>query len=121
MDKSLVNLTAHEARDMLDRGDVSSLELTEASLERIEEIDDRVKAFVTVTRNLALEQAREADVRIAEGNAAPLTGIPMQLKDNICTHGVPTTCSSRMLEEFVPPYDASVVERLRQEDRKSVV
>ena len=73
MDKSLVNLTAHEARDMLDRGDVSSLELTEASLERIEEIDDRVKAFVTVTRNLALEQAREADVRIAEGNAAPLT------------------------------------------------
>ena len=61
MDKSLVNLTAHEARDMLDRGDVSSLELTEASLERIEEIDDRVKAFVTVTRNLALEQAREAD------------------------------------------------------------
>ena len=115
MDKSLVNLTAHEARDMLDRGDVSSLELTEASLERIEEIDDRVKAFVTVTRNLALEQAREADVRIAEGNAAPLTGIPMQLKDNICTHGVPTTCSSRMLEEFVPPYDASVAERLRQE------
>ena len=115
MDKSLVYLTAHEARDMLDRGDVSSLELTEASLERIEEIDDRVKAFVTVTRNLALEQAREADVRIAEGNAAPLTGIPMQLKDNICTHGVPTTCSSRMLEEFVPPYDASVAERLRQE------
>ena len=115
MDKSLVNLTAHEARDLLDRRVVSSVELTEATLERIEEVEDRVKAFVTVTRDLALEQAQKADTRIAEGNAAPLTGIPMMLKDNMCTHGVPTTCSSHMLEEFVPPYDATVTEKLRQE------
>ena len=98
MDKSLVNLTVHQARDMLDRREVSSVELTQATLERIEEVDDRVKAFVTVTRDLALEQAREADRRIAEGNAAPLTGIPMQLKDNMCTNGVSTTCSSRMTD-----------------------
>ena len=115
MDKSLVNITAHETRDLLDKREVSSVELTEATLERIEDVDDRVKAFVTVTRDLALEQAREADRRIAEGNAAPLTGIPMQLKDNMCTHGVLTTCSSRMLAEFVPPYNATVTEKLRQE------
>ncbi|MDP6455790.1 MAG: Asp-tRNA(Asn)/Glu-tRNA(Gln) amidotransferase subunit GatA [SAR202 cluster bacterium] len=115
MANSLVNLTAHEARGMLDKREVSSVELTEATLERIEEVEDRVKAFVTVTRDLALEQAREADRRIAEGTSAPLTGIPMQLKDNMCTNGVPTTCSSRILEEFVPPYDATVTEKLRQD------
>ncbi len=104
----LVNLTIHEARDLLDRGEASSVELTQAALKRTEQVEPRVKAFVTVTGELALEQAREADTRIAAKKAGALTGVPMQLKDNLCTKGVRTTCSSRMLEGFVPTYDATV-------------
>ena len=114
-DRQLATLTAHEARDLLDSREVSSVELTEASLARIDQVEDSVGAFVTVTRDLALEQAKQADQRIARGDAAPLTGIPMQLKDVICTDGVRTTCSSRMLENFVPPYNATVTERLYRE------
>ena len=107
-----IGLTAHEARVLLDSKEVSSVELTQAALERIQQVDERVKAFVTVTDDLALEQARMADERIAAGNAAPLTGIPMQLKDNMSTKGVRTTCSSRMLENFVPPYDSTITKKL---------
>ena len=115
MDNPLINLTAHEARSLLDRREVSSVELTEACLQRIEEVEERVKAFVTVTRSFALNQAQESDLRIASGTADPLTGIPMQLKDNMCTTGVPTTCSSRMLQSFVPPYNATVTNKLREQ------
>ena len=111
----LTSLTIHEARDLLDRRQVSSVELTRAYLDRIQAVDPRVRAYVTVTAEQALEQAAEADARIAKGQASPLTGIPMQIKDNMCTRGVATTCSSRMLRNFVPPYDATVVERLRQQ------
>ncbi|MYA61097.1 MAG: Asp-tRNA(Asn)/Glu-tRNA(Gln) amidotransferase subunit GatA [Dehalococcoidia bacterium] len=108
----LAELTIHEARELLDRGEVSSVELTRAILDRIAQVEDGVKAFVTVTEDLAVEQAERADARIAKGDAAPLTGIPMQLKDNMATRGVATTCSSKMLENFVPPYDATVTQRL---------
>ena len=111
----VVHMTAHEARDLLDRGEVSSVELTQAVLDRIREVEDKVKAFVTVTDELALEQARSADERIASGDAQPLTGVPMQLKDNMCTRGVATTCSSRMLQNFVPTYSATVTRRLYQQ------
>ncbi len=111
-DSTLTDLTISEARSLLDRGEVSSAELTRAALERIMQVEDSVKAFVTVTEHLAMQQAEEADRRIAAGDAAPLTGIPMQLKDNMATTGVSTTCSSRMLEGFVPPYDATVTRRL---------
>ena len=114
--QDVVDITAHEARGLLDRREVSSLELTGAFLERIEQVEDRVKAFVTVTGDAALEQARAADRRIASGDAGPLTGIPMQLKDNMSTRGIPTTCSSRMLQGFVPPYDATVVQKLSAQD-----
>ena len=83
--------------------------MTQAVLRRIEQVEPRVKAFVTLTPDLALEQARAADARIASGQAAPLTGIPGIIKDVLCTRGTRTTCSSRMLENFVPPYDANVV------------
>ncbi len=115
MPQNLHNLTVHEARELLDRRQASSVELTQAYLARIQAVDPKVRAYVTVTADQALAQAREADTRIAAGKAAPLTGIPMQIKDNMCTRGVATTCSSRMLQNFVPPYDATVVARLRQQ------
>ena len=111
----VVGLTAHAAKVLLDRGEVSSYELTRAVLERIGEVDSRVGAFVTVTADEALDQARQADRRIADGDGAPLTGVPVQVKDNMCTRGTLTTCSSRMLQNYTPPYDATVVARLRQE------
>jgi aspartyl-tRNA(Asn)/glutamyl-tRNA(Gln) amidotransferase subunit A len=113
MADDLHNLTVHETRDLLDRRQVSSVELTQAHLDRIERLEPQLKAYVTVTDERALEQAREADARIAAGEASPLTGVPMQIKDNMCTRGVATTCSSRMLEGFIPPYDATVVKRLQ--------
>jgi aspartyl-tRNA(Asn)/glutamyl-tRNA(Gln) amidotransferase subunit A len=111
----LTNLGVREAGDLLRRGEVSSVELTRAALDRIAEVDGRTRAFVTVTDELALEQARAADARIAEGSATPLTGVPMALKDNMSTRGVATTCSSRMLDGFVPTYDATVTGRLYAE------
>ena len=110
----VAGLTAHAAKNLLDRREVSSYELTRAVLNRIHEVDDRVGAFVTVTADEALDEARQADRCIADGDAAPLTGVPVQVKDNMCMRGTRTTCSSRMLEDYVPPYDATVVTRLRQ-------
>ena len=111
----LKGMTAHGAHKLLHSGDISSVELTEAFLDRTNSIEPSVKSFVTVTPERALEQARAADKRIASGNGAPLTGIPMQLKDNMATRGIVTTCSSRILEGFVPPYDATVTSRLYAE------
>jgi len=93
---------------------VSSLELTRSCLERIRELEPRLHALVSTTEELALSQAEKADALIGSGNASPLTGIPVLIKDNMCTRGVPTTCSSKMLATFVPPYDATVVEKLNE-------
>ena len=109
----LFRLTAHEAGELLRRRETSSLELTRMALGRISSVDSQVCALVTVCEDQALHQARLADERLKSGNATPLTGVPALIKDNMCTNGVRTTCSSKMLENFVPPYDATVVERLR--------
>ena len=109
----LRGLTIRYARELLDSKQLSSVELTDAYLSRIEEIEGEVNSFVTVTSEVASQQAVFADRLIALGEQGVLTGIPMQLKDNFCTKGVLTTCSSRMLENFVPPYDSHVTERLK--------
>ena len=107
-------LTIHEASARLERGEITSLALTEAVIERILALDNDIQAYITLTPEAALEQARAADARRAAGERGPLLGIPLAIKDVICTQGIPTTCGSRILEEFVPPYDATVVERLRK-------
>ena len=91
------------------------MELTEAVLGRIGQVEEIVHAFVTVTEEHALRQAKLADERIAAGGIGPLTGVPALIKDNMCTKGVLTTCSSRMLQNFVPPYDATVVVKLNSQ------
>ncbi len=109
----LYELTITEAADMLRRREISSVELTQAHLDRIREVEPKVKAFTLVTDDIALQQAEEADRRFRSGaTVALLTGIPLAIKDVICTKGVTTTCGSRMLENFKPPYDAAVMERL---------
>ncbi len=110
----LHQLTAHEAADLLARREVSSLELTRAAFERIHALDDSIHAFLTLTEDGALAQAKAADQRIARGEAGPLTGVPAAIKDVLCTKGVRTTCASRILENFVPPYDAFAVQRLKE-------
>ncbi|MFC1897259.1 Asp-tRNA(Asn)/Glu-tRNA(Gln) amidotransferase subunit GatA [Chloroflexota bacterium] len=107
-------LTIHQAHELLKAKQLSSVELTRACLERIQQVESDVHAIVTITDELALKQAQKADELIAAGDANPLTGIPMLVKDNMCTKGIPTTCSSKMLENFVPPYDATVVEKLNK-------
>jgi len=106
------HLTIHEAHRLLKAKKLSSVELTRACLQRIRQVEPDVHALVTTTEELALKQAQKADELIAAGDTNPLTGIPALIKDNMCTKGVRTTCSSKMLENFVPPYDATVVEKL---------
>jgi len=106
-------MTAHEASALLAGRKLSSEELVGSVLARIARLEPKVHAFIKVTPEAALEKARESDRRRAAGNArGPLDGVPVALKDNLCTKGVETTCASRILKGFVPPYDATVVRRL---------
>lgn len=111
----LWRLTVHEAHQLLKRREISSVELTKAILERISQVESKVKAFLTITEEIAFKMAEEADKRLANGeNVTPLTGIPIAIKDNMCTKGVLTTCASKILYNFVPPYDATVVVKLKE-------
>lgn len=110
-----MDISSMKIRDMrkaLDNKEISAKELADQYIANIKKYDDKLECFITVTDELAAKQAEAAQDVINKGEAKPLTGIPMAIKDNICTEGVKTTCASRILEEFVPPYNATVMEKL---------
>jgi len=113
----LTTLSAHDLhRKLLDR-EVTAVEITEVFLERIAAVDGRLQAFNTLMADAALAKARDTDARLDAGKeVGPLAGVPVAIKDNLCTRGTRTTCSSNILGNFVPPYDATVVEKLDAAD-----
>lgn len=108
----LYEITIQKAQKLLKQKKITAKDLTNAVINRINDIEPKVKAYITVADEMALAQAEIADKLISEGKTAPLTGIPIALKDLICTKGLRTTCGSIILEDFVPPYDATVVKKL---------
>ena len=110
----LYKLTAHELHNMLVNKEASSEEITKSVLKRIENVENKVESYITLTPELALESAKIVDKKIANGDIiSALEGIPMGIKDNICTNGLKTTCASKMLSNFVPPYDAFVTKKVK--------
>ena len=110
----LYELTIHEASRLLRGKKISSQELTRAVLERIESVEEKIGAYITVAVETAIKQAELADREISRGNISLLTGIPVAVKDLICTKGLRTTCASRILENFTPQYDAFVIKKLKK-------
>lgn len=112
MPTDLTTLTLLDAREGLRRGDFSAVDLTQSYLDRIRVLQDKVKAFLTLTEIQALQNAQAADARLKQGESAPLLGIPLAIKDVLSTQDVPTTCGSRILEGYLPSYTATAVQRL---------
>jgi aspartyl-tRNA(Asn)/glutamyl-tRNA(Gln) amidotransferase subunit A len=102
-----------EAHQLLKSKKISSRELTRAVLDRIDAVESKVDAYISISEQLAMQQAGQADEAISRGKWLPLTGIPLGIKDLICTQAFATTCGSRILENFVPPYDATVIRKLK--------
>lgn len=112
---SLYQKTAAQLHEMLLKKQCSAVEITQSVLDRIDAVDGEIGAYLTVTREQALAAAEAADRKIAAGEEiGPLTGIPVGIKDNICTEGIVTTCASKMLYNFMPPYNATVIEKLQK-------
>nr|MBF0221299.1 Asp-tRNA(Asn)/Glu-tRNA(Gln) amidotransferase subunit GatA [Desulfobulbaceae bacterium] len=105
----------HELHALLTKGEISSVELTKTVFRRIDQVEPQVGAFITQNREQALEQAQQADKKIAAGSAGPLCGIPLSIKDVLCTKGLRTTAGSKILEPFIPPYDATVITKLKDQ------
>lgn len=112
---NLYELSIGQAATSLAKGEISSEELTKSCLNRIEEVEKDIRGFVSLDPESALKQAKKADERIKKNECGKLCGIPLSIKDLLCTKGVKTTCGSKMLENFIPPYNATVVEKLQQE------
>ncbi|MGD9221458.1 MAG: amidase, partial [Desulfobacterales bacterium] len=111
----LHELTIEEAHRLLKQKEISSVELTRVVLDRIKKVEKNVDAFLMISEKSALQQAEVADEKIAGGHCEPLTGIPLAIKDVICTRGVETTCGSKILQNFIPPYNATVIEKLEHQ------
>lgn len=111
----LHNLTISEAQKAISKGEITPIELTNAVFQRIEAIEEKIKAYVTLTKDSALNQARQAEIKLKEGNKREFLGMPLAIKDNICTEGVKTTCSSKILENFIPPYESTVTKKLKEQ------
>jgi aspartyl-tRNA(Asn)/glutamyl-tRNA(Gln) amidotransferase subunit A len=109
------SLTISETRQALDSGDLTPVELISAVFSRIDAVEQTLKSYVTITREHALKQAHLAEDRLKKGNRTPLLGIPIAVKDNICTEGIKTTCSSKILENFIPPYESTVTGKLNEQ------
>ena len=110
---AVLPLTIQQAHQRLRAGDISSVALTQALLDRIVTLDNSIKAYLTLAPEMALDQAAEADRRRAAGEDHPLLGVPLAIKDVICVEGLPTTCGSRILENYLPPFSAAAVDSLR--------
>ncbi|HXX58768.1 MAG TPA: Asp-tRNA(Asn)/Glu-tRNA(Gln) amidotransferase subunit GatA [Thermodesulfovibrionales bacterium] len=108
-------LTIAELRALLDRKEASVRDVVDSVYARIDAVEDRVKAYVSLTREGAIEAAAGCQKKIDEGNSLPLLGIPVAIKDNMCTEGIRTTCSSRILSNFIPPYESTVTSRLTEQ------
>ena len=106
--------TLAELAQGLEAGEFSSTELTQSYLDQINQQDTQFNSYITVTDELALEQAKAADAARAAGNAQPLTGVPIAHKDIFCTQGVRTSCGSKMLDNFIAPYQSTVAEKFNQ-------
>ena len=112
----ITELTVHELQDKLASGELNVTQITKAYTDRIQEKEGQVEAFVTTLTDEATEEAKKMEEKIASGEIkSSLAGIPIGIKDNMCTKGVRTTCSSRMLENFVAPYDATVIEKINEQ------
>jgi len=109
----LSGLTIHEAHALLRERQISAVELTAAVFERIEKVEEKVSAYLTLARDRAMAEAEAADELIGREAWGPLTGIPLAIKDILCTEGIRTTCGSKILDNFIPPYDSTVVKKLR--------
>ena len=113
---NITKLTVHELKGKLDKKELTAEEITKAYAQRIEEKEKDVQAFITTLIDSAIEKAKEIDDRKAKGETlSPYSGIPIGIKDNICIKGVKTTCASKMLANFIAPYNATVIDKLNQE------
>lgn len=111
------NLTVHQIKEKLEKKEVKAVEVLEDALKRIDDVEDKIKAYITLTEDIAYKKAEEIDKKIENNQfIGSLGGIPMSIKDNICTKGILTTCASKMLQNFIPPYSATAYEKLLAED-----
>jgi aspartyl-tRNA(Asn)/glutamyl-tRNA(Gln) amidotransferase subunit A len=111
----LYRLTISEAQDLLEKREISVMDLVNSVYQRIDAVEEKVRAYVTVTKAGALDMAQEAQKMLKQGTVSPLAGIPLAIKDNMCTQGIPTTCSSKILFDFIPPYESTVTSKLKEQ------